>query len=73
MWEEIKCVLVTPKNWNYLPFFYIYFNTHGVLLRVRVGARGLLFTCFNFLFFLWRGMIGQSNVVYPDKLTPALV
>ena len=72
MWEEIKCVLVTPKNWNYLPSF-LYFNTHGVLLRVRVGARGLLFTRFNILFFLWRGMIGQSNVVYPDKLTPALV
>ena len=62
-----------PQELELPALFYIYFNTHGVLLRVRVGARGLLFTRFNILFFLWRGMIGQSNVVYPDRLTPALV
>ena len=62
-----------PQELELPALFYIYFNTHGVLLRVRVGARGLLFTRFNILFFLWRGMIGQSNAVYPDRLTPALV
>ncbi len=35
-----KCVLATPKNWNYLPFFYN-FNTHGVLLRVKVEVKDL--------------------------------
>ena len=63
-----------PQELELPALFDIYFNTHGVLLRVRVGARGLLFTRFLiFCFFLWQGMIGQSNAVYPDRLTPALV
>jgi hypothetical protein len=42
-----------PQELELPALFYIYFNTHGVLLRVRVGARGLLFTrFFIFCFFL---------------------
>jgi hypothetical protein len=40
---------------------------------LQVGARGLLFTWFLILFLIWQGMIGQSNTVYPERLTPALV
>ena len=45
----------------------------ALFIYILTGARGLLFTGFLIFCFLWRGMIGQSNAVYPDSLTPALV
>ena len=49
--RRVSAFLWPPRIGTTCPF-YIYFNTHGVLLRVRVGARGLLFTRF-FLIFLF--------------------
>ena len=53
-----------PQELELPALFYIFFNTHGVLLRVRVGARGLLFTRFLFFFMArhaWENQRGLSG------------
>ncbi len=56
-----------PQELELPALFYIYFNTHGVLLRVRVGARGLLFT--RFLFITPCKQVPESEFNFFSQLT----
>lgn len=57
-----------------LPALFIYILTHTVCFWSSSWSESAsVYSIFNFCFFLWQGMIGQSNAVYPDRLTPALV